>query len=488
MKKKVSVIVVMVLVICAVVVYFGKKQTKTEKVASSEQIVIRVWDWHVAQQKIVDEQFAKFMKENPDIKIEHNVINQEQYDNMLQLAFKSGDPPDIFMKPNSISAPEIIDKGWVQPLDEFIKGTDWMQRFPKNSFREGSNMFDGKIYTFGTVDPRWWEIYPLFWNKKLFAQAGLEGPPETWDELREHAKKLTAAGNKKSYGFIMGGKSDFVWNMNMSALANTAGASPKNDDIGFDFQKGCYDFTHKAFQMAYQLLDSMRNDGSFFPGYMALDDEQARAYFATDLAAMIIGGVWNIAGWEKYPDADYGIACLPVPGKRMGKMIHGIPGGGGIYLSAMTKHPKEAWRVLDFMSSIEYSRASVEGGIALSIFPEANQNLKNEKMLELLKVADEQLVLGPQPSLRNHNTELIKKYRSKASPIKTTFTKAVLNAWTGKIPLEQGLKRATEEANAQFYEAIELAQKDGVKISRDDWRFPDFNILEDYPIDRYVPD
>jgi multiple sugar transport system substrate-binding protein len=478
-KRTASIIIVLILIGTGIWLFAGSG--KKEQTAGKEQVVVKIWDWHIAQQPVYEKEFEKFMKENPGIKIEHNVISQDQYDNMIQLAFKSGETPDIFLLPSSVKAPEAIEKGWVQPLDPYIENTDWVKRFPANSFSEGSNKFEGKIYSFPTTAPGLWMIFPLYYNQKLFT-AGLAAPPKTWDELRDYAKKLTAVGNGKSYGFIMGGKGDYGWDLNMKVLANAAGTSPHHTMVGFDFRTGQYDFTHPGFAQAYELLDNIRKDGSFFPGFMALDDEQARAYFATDRAAMIVGGVWNIAGWDKYPNAEYGIAPIPYPGQRKGKFIHGLPGGYQWFFSAKSKNQEAVWKVMDFLSSVEFSRACVEGGLLLSVFPEANTDLKNAKMLALSKLADETSVLGPQPYLRNSNTSLVDRYKSKAAPIKTTFPRAVLNAWTGKVPLTQGLKQATKEYNAQFNEAIALAQKNGLKVSREDFVYSDFNILQDYPV------
>ena len=46
------------------------------------------------------------------------------------------------------------------------------------------------------------DLYALNYNKKLFAEAGLAGPPETWDEFVADAKKLTDK-SKGQQGFGM---------------------------------------------------------------------------------------------------------------------------------------------------------------------------------------------------------------------------------------------------------------------------------------------
>jgi len=49
------------------------------------------------------------------------------------------------------------------------------------------------------------DAYGIFYNKDLFAAAGIAGPPKTLDELTEDAKKLTVRngdGSLKTVGFL----------------------------------------------------------------------------------------------------------------------------------------------------------------------------------------------------------------------------------------------------------------------------------------------
>ena len=149
-------------------------------------------------------------------------------------------------------------------------------------------------------------------------------------------------------------------------------------------------------------------------------------------------------------------------------------------MSNQCKNPDAAWRLLKFISSFEFGKALVEGNLGISIHPEANKYLKNPRMKEIVEVIEKQMIIGPAPELRNPETLYLKEYQAKVPSIKYTFAKAIQDAWTGDVPVVEAFKRATEEANRQFRQAIALAQKDGRKISQDDYRFPDFNPKEDY--------
>lgn len=78
------------------------------------------------------------------------------------------------------------NNGWVEPLDEYIsKSPD----FDINDFFESGKdicAIDGKMYGIPLMTER--EI--VYYNKELFAQAGITSVPKTMDELMEAAKKL----------------------------------------------------------------------------------------------------------------------------------------------------------------------------------------------------------------------------------------------------------------------------------------------------------
>ena len=468
-RGKILPVVILIAVICAAALIYSKPKATVGK--SKGQIVIKIWDHLIAQQKVYDEQFEKFMKENPDIKIEHSVFNVGQYANVVQLAFKGNTAPDLLYLP--VSVYQVADE-WLRPLTPYID-KKWLQQFPPN----GCVTVNGEVYSFPIASRSTTLVQPLFWNRRLFAKAGLDSPPATWDEFREYAKKITAVGNGKFYGFILGGQNDFIWERNVGFLAALAGAPGR--DTGMDYKKGEYNYLQPGYEEAFKLLYALNEDKSIFPGIMSLNDEQARAYFATDRAAMIIGGTWNISGWKKYPNADYGVAPLPVPNQgALSKPVYQATAGGSWFLSNQCKNPDAAWRILKFISSIEFGEAIVEGDLGMSIHPEANKLLKNPRLKEVIDVINEQMLIGPAPELRNPETVYLDEYRAKVPSIKYSFAKAIQDSWTGGVPVTETFKKATEEANRVFRAAIELARKNGRKISLADYRFPDFNPLADY--------
>ena len=124
-----------------------------------------------------------FEEKNPDIEVRYEPISGT-YMTLIQTRIAAGTPPDLFTL-SDVNAPDLIAAGVLMPLDEWIErdGVDLDDFYPNllNAFRH-----DGKIYGL----PKDYNTLGLFYNKDMLAEAGVS-PPQTWEELRDAARKLT---------------------------------------------------------------------------------------------------------------------------------------------------------------------------------------------------------------------------------------------------------------------------------------------------------
>ena len=115
----------------------------------------------------------------------------------LLAALTAGNPPDIAqIEVNSMGV--FANSGKLMDLTNFMNGS----RVDKPSnFLNGmlvSTEWGGKYY--GVPLNR--SVPVLYYNKTLFAKAGIKNPPKTWDELATDAAKLTSgSGSSKVYGY-----------------------------------------------------------------------------------------------------------------------------------------------------------------------------------------------------------------------------------------------------------------------------------------------
>jgi len=126
---------------------------------------------------------------NVTVTFQASGVDDEQYKAKLALDLKGGGGPDVFGI-DGIWVGEFAQAGYIKPLQDVVGDSykDWDGWSQISDAVQGNASFDGKLYgipvgTDGRV---------LFYNKKLFAQAGLpaDWQPKSWDDILSTAKTL----------------------------------------------------------------------------------------------------------------------------------------------------------------------------------------------------------------------------------------------------------------------------------------------------------
>lgn len=154
----------------------------------------------------VKRKVAAFNKaHNANVVIE---VKTGRYDTLAQ-SIASGQPYDIFAM-HGIFYPQSIFLDIYEPLEKYISEADMFDsKNPDNGglSKTVSDAFawNGSYYALGSAKSVY--TYVIYYNKKLFNEAGLEDPWKlykdgkwTWDKFMEIAKSTTDPSNEK-YGF-----------------------------------------------------------------------------------------------------------------------------------------------------------------------------------------------------------------------------------------------------------------------------------------------
>jgi multiple sugar transport system substrate-binding protein len=145
----------------------------------------------------------------------------------------------------------------------------------------------------------------LFYNKKLFQEAGLDPakPPQTLTELLDAAKKTVKmeSGNMVSAGITMdmAGQDHQWWR---EVLVRQYGGVPYSDD----YRKVTYN--EKAGADALKFYTDLQTSEKV--GQMGFMDE-GQAAFRAGRAAMTIDGTFRIGSFKTIKDFEWGVAELP---------------------------------------------------------------------------------------------------------------------------------------------------------------------------------
>ena len=110
-------------------------------------------------------------------------------DQKLPTAMGSGAVPDIATPDYNVGTiREYIKQGLVAPIDSLLgNGPNQVPASVIPPAIKSAFTVNGQLY----AAPANWATLELYWNKTLFAKAGIAGPPKTMTQLQQDAVKLT---------------------------------------------------------------------------------------------------------------------------------------------------------------------------------------------------------------------------------------------------------------------------------------------------------
>jgi multiple sugar transport system substrate-binding protein len=252
----------------------------------------------------------------------------------------------------------LIDAPWTA---KFANGgiiKDVTDKLPKevlSDFFQGSVdavEYQGKMYgipwTTGTKH--------FFYNKEMLKQAGFEEAPKTWDELLNQAKVL------KEKGIV---EHPIVWSW-AQAEALVCDVTTIFESFGGQMvdKDGNPTFTDpKNVQALTFMADSLKNGLSNPNSTSYLEDDvvgvvsSGKAAFALNWMYML--GKVNDPNESQVPGQ---IALGLIPGAN-GTASATVNGGMGLAVTSGSKHPEEAWKYIEFLSSKETQLKYVKNNI-----------------------------------------------------------------------------------------------------------------------------
>ena len=270
---------------------------KVETPAEPVTLSVQVWGGSPTETKLIDDQVSAFNAANPNIILKKEVAVGD-YNQLMQTKIAAKTEADLFFLDVSL-VPSFVDKGVVAPIDEYLDNEDLKDFLP--NILEGFQV-DGKTYGL----PKDYNNLGLFYNKKMFADAGVT-PPTTWAELEAVSKKLTK-GKVKALS-LTDESARFA-----SFLFQAGGKITNGEEMVFNSPESI-----KGFEFYY----------SFFKnGYAStpkdLGDGWAGESLAKGNAAMVVEGGWLIPFMkDTAPALEYGIAELPA-GEQKGNMLYTV--------------------------------------------------------------------------------------------------------------------------------------------------------------------
>ncbi len=295
----------------------------------------------------------------------------------VQRAINSGTAPDVAMEVGPDDVAKYGESGaWID-LNPYIEldNLDMSKTIVPAALEYTS--YQGKQVALPLLS----DAYGLYYNTKMFQQAGISTPPTTFSELFADAKKLTQwnpDGSIKVAGFVplsnfyetpqlengVWSDAQFYESDGKSAMAS----DPAWQDL-VSWQKEMVDyFGHEKLTKFFAALGGPDSEWSSSQAF-----EQGKI-------AMALDGEWRVASiaadqsdvpYETVPfpvaddlESDYGLG-------QIGGTIIGIPRG--------TEHPADSWEVVKFLSTDTDAVSTLAE--ALKNVPTTYDSLKDPKLV-----------------------------------------------------------------------------------------------------------
>jgi ABC-type glycerol-3-phosphate transport system substrate-binding protein len=276
---------------------------------------------HVLNMLVLSEDAAKIQKvadayqaAHPDVLIKMQAAPWDQYFQTAELRLGSKDKSVDLVYVDVPLIASYASRGFLSPVDASV---DTSTLVPSSV---NAGKYNGTLYALPINN----SAQVLYYNKKLFADAGVT-PPEglatggtatqaqaneiasskrwTWEQVADAAQKLTA---KK------GGKTA-VWGFSMDQVNELYQLQPLGESLGTDVispdgktAQGYLD--SPAWTKAATFYSDLYNKWAVSPKGLAHDEPPQ--LFANGQLALFAGGTWNLALFQK-SGVDFGVAAFP---------------------------------------------------------------------------------------------------------------------------------------------------------------------------------
>ncbi|MEG4108005.1 ABC transporter substrate-binding protein [Microcoleus sp. S13_C5] len=363
----------------------------------------------------------EFEQKNPDIRINliEGPFDTNLIENLYTSAFLLGESPYDIINMDIVWVPKFAAAGWVRDLTDKIP-PEQLSKFIQGNVEGGR--YRGKLYRI----PHASDAGMLYYRKDILEQAKIPAP-KTFEEMVKISQNLQKQG-KATWGYLWQGKQyEGVSAMFVEVLSGFGGfwANPQTFEVGLDKPEAI---------KAVKFLKNTIASGISPPGVTTYGEEETRLLFQNGKALFLRNWpyVWKLANAEG-SNVRGKIAIEPML-SSMGKTGGSCLGGWGWGIAKTSKHPEQAWKAIQYLTSEETQRKFIlETGLIpsyKSLFTNKEIVAKYPHYPQLLKVV-ERPALRPPLAQYAQASDILQRYLS--------------SAFTGRMSAEQAMKAAASE-------------------------------------------
>ena len=342
MKRVLSLLIIAAFVIIPVLGFAtGSGETK----ATPTKLKVLVLYWDENRRVMHKDYYLQNVKKdlpNYDVEFELGASDSGTYLAKLRTYLSAGDMPDVFFSVGTSSVSPLLKAKALLPFEKYLYDDGFAKRF-KNI--EKYKAPDGHIYALEAG----WDFYfgtVIYYNIDLFDKAGIS-VPKSWDEFVAACTKLLAQGitpfavpAKEYWG------NTHLWDMAVYAEDPKAVENLVNRKVKI---------TDPVFLNAAKRIRQLYEAKAFQEGATNYNWADTDAYFRAQKAAMLLIQTWSLFTYVSGADPiKFNFSYMTIPPAKPNLdlsrtyPLHYDP-LLGFSISATTKHPKEAVKLLEWL-------------------------------------------------------------------------------------------------------------------------------------------
>ncbi|HET6561126.1 MAG TPA: ABC transporter substrate-binding protein [Marmoricola sp.] len=307
----------------------GAEQGPVEEPTEPTEVTFFSW---VGNQPNMKKMARQFHKEHPNITIKFENVPAEQAAQVLTTRIAGNNAPDVAFV-NASDTADYASRGALVNLQNYIGRSDVVN---PDDYVEGFKSFvtyEGDMWGL-PIDG---ESTGLFYRTDMFEEAGIDGPPETWEEFEETAAALTDE-SKDQYGYeLFATEAAYYW---YPWLYQAGGDLLSEDGTEVAFTS---DEAKEAAEFYVGLREYSPAD------YLNSNSYDGRVAFANGQVGMYMAGAW-FAGVlsDEFPKIDGKWATARLPEGDAGCKT--TIAGDALIMMEQTDVSDAAWLWMEYLS------------------------------------------------------------------------------------------------------------------------------------------
>ena len=304
---------------------------------------------------VMQDVVADFEKTHPDI---HVKVVGGISDDKIVAAIRGGNAPDVAhsFDAGAYTGAYCSNGAWIDLADYMNQDGLSDDVFPE--VPRQYSQFEGTRCAL----PMLADVYGLYYNKDLFAKAGLDGPPQTVSQLMDYAKKLTERNPDGSLKVVGLDPFDGFYENIAAHWAPQWGVDwvDESGKSNLAAQPGWADML----RWQKELIDWYGYDNLVRWQASAGDEFSAQNAFERGKLAMNLDGEWRVAFVQsEHPELNFGTAPLPVDDAQPDLYGSGYTSGSIIGIPKTSGHKDEAWQLLKYLATDTGALVKMTNGI-----------------------------------------------------------------------------------------------------------------------------